>query len=228
MSAITPHSFHVRRTARYYTIGPTHGFPRELWVVAHGYAQLARRFIKWFAPLDDGTRWLVAPEALSRYYLDPVGDRTHPERRVGATWMTREDREAEIADYVAYLEHLTAEVRRHLSGAGPRIVVLGFSQGTATVCRWLASSELRADQIVLWAGGIPPELEVGSWSARLHGAALTLVAGEEDEMVPESAVVAEGERLSAAGVAFTLLRYPGGHRIDADALTRLAGGFEGH
>jgi predicted esterase len=54
------------------------------------------------------------------------------------------------------------------------------------------------------------------------------VAGEKDEMVPESAVVAEGERLSAAGVAFNLLRYPGGHRIDADALMRLAGAFEGH
>jgi predicted esterase len=81
---------------------------------------------------------------------------------------------------------------------------------------------------VLWAGGIPPELEVESWSTRLHGAALTLVAGEKDEMVPESAVVAEGERLSAAGVAFNLLRYSGGHRIDADALIRLAGAFEGH
>jgi predicted esterase len=229
MSAITPHSLHVRRTARYYTIGPTHGFPRELWVVAHGSAQLARRFVKWFAPLDDGTRLIVAPEALSRFYLDPVAERrAQAEPRVGATWMTREDREAEIADYVAYLEHLTTEVRRHLSGAGPRIVVLGFSQGTATVCRWLASSELRADQLVLWSGGIPPEVDVAAWSRRLHGAALTLVAGETDEMVPSSAVVAEGERLSAAGVAFTLLRYPGGHRIDADALARLAGGFEGH
>jgi hypothetical protein len=47
-------------------------------------------------------------------------------------------------------------------------------------------------------------------------------------MVPESAIVAEGERLSAAGVAFNLLRYPGGHRIDEDALVRVAGGFEGH
>jgi predicted esterase len=229
MPAVTPHSIHVRRTARYYTIGPTHGFPRELWVVAHGYAQLARRFAKWFTPLDDGTRLIVVPEALSRFYLDPVAERrAQAEPRVGATWMTREDRDAEIADYVAYLEQLTSEVRRHLSGAGPRIVVLGFSQGTATVCRWLASSELRADQLVLWAGGIPPELDVAGWSRQLHGAALTLVAGETDEMVPSSAVVAEGERLSAAGVAFNLLRYPGGHRVDADALTRLAEGFEGH
>ena len=228
-SAITPHSIHVRRTARYYTMGPTHGFPRELWVVVHGYGQLARRFLESFAPLDDGTRLVVAPEALSRFYLDPIAERrTHAEPRVGATWMTREDRQSEIADYVAYLEQLTLETRRHLAGAGPRIVVLGFSQGTATVCRWLASSELRADQLVLWAGGIPPEIDVATWSTRLHGASLTLVAGETDEMVPATAVVTEGERLSAAGVAFTLLRHPGGHRIEAEPLARLAEGFEGH
>jgi predicted esterase len=227
--AITPHRIRVRRSARYYTLGPTHGFPRELWVVLHGYGQLAARFLAWFAPLDDGTRLVVAPEGLSRFYLDPIAERrgqTTP--RVGATWMTREDREHEIEDYVAYLEQLSAEIRRHLAGAGPRIGVLGFSQGTATRCRWLAASELRADQVVLWAGGVPPELDVAEWSARLHGAALTLVAGEQDEMVPASAVVEEGERMSAAGVAFTLLRHPGGHRVDGDALLALAAGFEGH
>ena len=228
-AAITPHSFRVRRTARYYTHGPIHGFPRELWVVLHGYGQLARRFLSAFEVLDDGTRLIVAPEGLSRFYLDPIAERrqqTAP--RVGASWMTREDRESEIDDYIAYLEQLTSEIRRHLSGAGPRIVVLGFSQGAATVSRWLAASELRADQIVLWAGGIPPELDVAEWSAQLHGASLSLVAGEADEMVPASAIAAEGERLSAAGVAFTLHRHPGGHRIEPDALTRLAEGFEGH
>jgi predicted esterase len=227
--AITPHRIRVRRSARYYTLGPTHGFPRELWVVLHGYGQLAARFLAWFAPLDDGTRVIAAPDGLSRFYLDPVAERRgQAAPRVGATWMTREDREHEIEDYVAYLEQLSGEVRRHLAGAAPRIVVLGFSQGTATMCRWLAASELRADQVVLWAGGIPPELDVAEWSARLHGAALTLVAGEQDEMVPASAVVQEGERLSAAGVAFTLLRHPGGHRVDGDALLSLAAGFEGH
>ncbi|HET9799316.1 MAG TPA: hypothetical protein VFP90_15060 [Gemmatimonadaceae bacterium] len=227
--AITPHSIRVRRTARYYTLGPTHGFPRELWVVLHGYGQLAARFLAWFGPLDDGTRLVVAPEGLSRFYLDPIAERRgQASPRVGATWMTREDREHEIEDYIAYLEQLSNEIRRHLAGAGPRIVVLGFSQGTATMCRWLAASELRAEQVVLWAGGVPPELDVADWSAKLHGAALTLVAGERDEMVPASAVVQEGERLSAAGVAFTLLRHPGGHRVDGDALLALAAGFEGH
>jgi predicted esterase len=229
MAGITPHHIRVRRTARYYTLGPTHGFPRELWVVLHGYGQLAERFLAWFAPLDDGTRLVVAPEGLSRFYLDTIAERRqHAAPRVGATWMTREDREHEIEDYVAYLEQLAGEMRRHLSGAGPRLVVLGFSQGTATACRWLAASELRADHLVLWAGGIPPELDVAAWSERLHGAALTLVAGEEDRMVPPATVVAEGERLSAGGVAFTLRRHAGGHRVDEGALLELAASFEGH
>ena len=227
-SSITPHAIRVRRTARYYTLGPTHGFPRELWIVCHGYGQLAGRFLSQFDVLDDGTRLIVAPEALSRFYLDPIQTRMRQASpRVGATWMTREDRESEIEDYVLYLEQLTTELRHHLTGAGPRIVVLGFSQGTATVCRWLSASELRADEIVLWGGLIPPELELARWAETLHGASLSLVAGEQDETVAADAIAADGERLSAAGVAFSLHRYVGGHHIDPDALTQLADGFAG-
>jgi predicted esterase len=226
---IAPHAIVVPRTARYYTLGPTHGFPRELWFVCHGYGQLAGRFIRQFAPLDDGTRLVVAPEALSRFYLDPIPMRRNdPTPRIGATWMTREDRDAEIADYVTYLEQLSSEVRHPLAGAGPRIVVLGFSQGTATVSRWLAASEMRVDQLVLWGGTIPPELDLAAWSSRLHGAAISLVIGDDDQFATPAAITAEAERLSAAGVAFTLLRYAGGHAIDATALQQLAGGFAGH
>lgn len=223
----TSHLIVVPRTARYYTLGPTHGFPRELWFVVHGYGQLASRFIQQFAGLDDGTRLIVAPEALNRYYLDPIPERRHQSApRVGATWMTREDREAEIADYVSYLDRVAEEVRHHLAGASPRIVVLGFSQGTATVSRWLAASDMRAEQVVLWAGLIPPELEVAAWADRIHGASLTLVAGDRDEYATESVIASEGERLSLAGVPFVLQRFNGGHAIDATALAALTESFK--
>lgn len=226
---IASHTIVVPRTARYYTLGPMHGFPRELWFVCHGYGQLAGRFIKQFAPLDDGTRLIVAPEALSHFYLDPIPQRRHdPSPRVGASWMTRHEREAEIADYVAYLEQLATGVRHPLAGAAPRIVVLGFSQGTATVSRWLAASELRVDQLVLWAGAIPPELYLAAWASRLRGAAITLVIGDSDEYANPATVAAEAERLSTAGVAFTMVRFSGGHTIDGAALQQLASGFAGH
>ncbi|MEP6729354.1 MAG: hypothetical protein ABJE10_01885 [bacterium] len=228
MSAIE-HRIVVPRTARYYTLGPTHGFPRELWLVCHGYGQLASRFMKEFAPIDDGSRLIVAPEALNRFYVDPIAERIHQrEQRVGATWMTREARLDEIADYITYLDGVATEVKHHLAGASPRIVVLGFSQGTATVSRWLAASDFRADQLVLWGGTIPPELDVALWSERLHGAHITLVAGERDEYATAKIVAAEAERLSSGGVGYTLQRFAGGHDIDGDALTALASSFAGH
>lgn len=227
--AITPHEIVVPRTARYFTIGPTHGFPRELWIVCHGYGQLAGRFLRQFSSIDDGTRLIVAPEGLSRFYLDPLpARRNDPSPRIGASWMTREARDSEIADYATYLERLATELRHGLAGAGPRIVVLGFSQGTATVSRWLATSDLRADHLVLWSGGIPPELDIAAWASRLHGAAITLVAGDDDAMVPPAAIAAEAERLSAAGVAFELVRHAGGHAVTTDALSQLASRFAAH
>jgi predicted esterase len=221
-TTVATHAIVVPRTARYCTLGPTHGFPRELWFVCHGYGQLAPRFVRQFAPLDDGSRLIVAPEGLSRFYLDPIPKRRNdPSPRIGATWMTREDRESEIADYVSYLERVADEVRHGLAGAAPRIVVLGFSQGTATVCRWLAASAMRADHLVLWAGAIPPELDLAAWAERLRGAAITLVAGDQDAMVPPAAMAAEAERLSAAGVAFNIERYEGGHEISEAGLKSL-------
>ncbi|MEP6989636.1 MAG: hypothetical protein ABJA80_01810 [bacterium] len=222
------HAIEVTRSARYYTLGPTHGFPREIWFVCHGYGQLAARFIQQFVHLDDGNRLIVAPEALSRYYLDPIPERRHQRTpRVGASWMTREDRQPEIVDYVSFLDRVASEVRHHLAGASPRIIVLGFSQGTATVSRWLAAGGHRADEVVLWGGAIPPELEPAAWFERLQGASLTLVAGTTDEFATPAVIAAEGERLSTAGVSFAVQRYDGGHMIDADALEALAGSFAG-
>ena len=227
-SLATEHTIVVPRTARYSTLGAMHGFPRELWFVCHGFGQLAARFIRHFAPIDDGSRLIVAPEALNRYYLDPLPERRkQQEPRVGATWMTREFRDAEITDYVRYLDLVAAEVRHHLTGASPRIVVLGFSQGTATVCRWLAHSELRADRLVLWAGLIPPELELARWAEKLEGAAVTLVVGDQDEFATPELLAAEAERLSDAGLAYSLHRFAGGHTVDAAALEAVAASFAG-
>lgn len=222
------HEITVPRSARYYTLGPTHGFPREVWIVCHGYGQLAARFITEFAGLDDGTRLIVAPEGLSRFYLDPIPQRrTQREPRVGATWMTREDRLTEIADYVRYLNLVAAEVRQHLAGASPRIIVLGFSQGVSTVSRWLGASSLRADQLVLWSGAIPPELDLAQWASALRGAELSLVSGDADVLVPPGAMAHEAERLSSAGVAFHVHRFNGGHTIDPGALLAVAERLQG-
>ena len=102
------HHLEVRRTARYHTLGESGA--GEVWIVCHGYAQLARYFLRAFAAIDDGSRYIVAPEALNRYYHETAPGVHGPDARIAATWMTREDRDTEISDYIAYLDALAARV----------------------------------------------------------------------------------------------------------------------
>src|SRR3954468_23277358 len=99
------HTIEVLRTARYYVIGNEHGSIEELWIVLHGFGQLAGDFVEYFAGLNESRRLVVAPEALNRYYT-VAADVPASERPVGATWMTREDRDNEMRDYVRYLDRL--------------------------------------------------------------------------------------------------------------------------
>ena len=61
----TEFSIEVPRTARYYMLGDGHR-GGDLWVVLHGFGQLAGDFIEYFVELNDGSRTVVAPEALNR------------------------------------------------------------------------------------------------------------------------------------------------------------------
>lgn len=218
MTQAIEHHIRVARTARYHTLGSLES-PREVWFVLHGHAQLSAYFIRHFAALDDGSRLIVAPEGLNRFYLEPTHWQSAGPARVGATWMTREDRLAEIDDYVGYLDALYgAVVERAPPG---RFVVLGFSQGVSTACRWLARSRARADLLVLWAGTLPVELDASS-SAPLKSARIVRVLGDSDDMAGSEAVAAEDARAAAMGIAAPWIRFAGGHQIDADVLRKIA------
>lgn len=216
------HHVSVQRTARYFTRGEAGGRAREVWFVLHGYGQLAARFLDSCAALDDGRRLIVAPEALNRFYTVAPADRNAAARPVGATWMTREDRERDIADYVAYLDAIHARVMASLDRATLRVCVLGFSQGTATAARWLArGGDVRADELVLWGGTLPPELQAATARAEL-GAPVTLVVGARDKFVDHVSLQSEVARLAAARIAHRVRRFDGGHVIDGATLAALA------
>ena len=78
------HHIIVSRTARYYTIGDLEKKPSEVWFVLHGHMYLARQFIRYLRVLEDPKRLIVAPEGLSRSYVN------HEERRVGHLPVERE------------------------------------------------------------------------------------------------------------------------------------------
>jgi predicted esterase len=195
---------------------------RELWVACHGYGQLAEPFAGALAPLDDGRRVVVVPEALSRFYLDDPAKRHGPDSPVGASWMTRADREREIADYVEYLDVVTETVGAELEAEEVSIVALGFSQGVATVCRWAALGRSTVHRLILWGGTVPQDLPTDRGTGLFRGAALVLVAGRKDGIVPFTTLRGERDALAARGLRADLVEHDGGHSLNSDALTRLA------
>lgn len=213
-----PHHLRVARTARYYLLGEPAAHAHELWVVCHGYGQLARTFSRRFQPIAAAHRVIAAPEALNRYYFDDSPGAHGPDARVGATWMTREDREHDIADYVDYLDAITAHIAAGMTA--PRITALGFSQGSATVSRWAAAGSTRLDRVILWGGSVAHD--IGLHADVFRGTPLVLVAGRSDEQLTAARLAAETTRLHDAGIQPTIVHYDGGHHIDETALRGLA------
>jgi predicted esterase len=212
------HHLSVTRTARYHTLGDR-ATAHDIWFVLHGHSQLSAYFIRHFATLDDGKRLIVAPEALNRFYLEPTTSHSSAHARIGATWMTREDRLAEIGDYVAYLDRLYEEVLAGRRREDVSVTVLGFSQGVSTACRWLAGGRARAERLILWAGPLPHDMDAAA-AAPLRGTRIIRVLGDADDFA--DAVGAEDTRLAAMGLEAEMVRFAGGHQVHVPTLEALA------
>lgn len=215
------HHLPVQRTARFHTLGPWNGAVGQLWFVLHGHSQLAAPFLQEFAALDNGTRLVIAPEALSRFYLETSVRGGHGPR-IGATWMTREDRRSDIGDNTRYLDTLASHAVNALPTPPVDIRVLGFSQGGATAARWVAAGGIRPRELVLWGSLLPEEVTLDAANPVWREVTVSFVRGSEDKLVPTASLEAQFTRVQAAGIASRIVTFEGGHRIDAETLLSLA------
>jgi predicted esterase len=212
----TEHHLTVRRTARYYTLGEPGPQTRTVWFALHGYGQLAQFFIRRFDVLVNDETVIVAPEALSRFYTD--GNYGKP----GATWMTREDRQHEIDDYVAYLNQLADSVLAGLDRTSLTINVMGFSQGCATLGRWLADGHVRADRVVLWAGFFPNGLADVIDPATLVHVPVQYVYGRRDEYIEQMPDAEQYiQRLQTELPHLQIISFDGKHTVERSVLLEL-------
>jgi predicted esterase len=205
------HTIDIRRTAHYYTLGTAGPHVKQFWIVCHGYAQLASEFMANFETLDDGSRLVVAPEGLHYFY------RKGFDGPIGANWMTRHFREDAIRDYTDYLQQVYEHFLPQLA-EDVRIVLLGFSQGTATVCRWVMRHQPDFDDLLLWAGLPPEDIDYASAKDYLSDKNLFLLYGSNDPFLTPDRLSTVEQIEEKNGIDFDEKVFDGGHDIPQEIL----------
>ncbi|MBX2942104.1 MAG: alpha/beta hydrolase [Cyclobacteriaceae bacterium] len=211
---------HFDFEARYYTLGELTKDTKQVWFVLHGYGQLAKYFIKKFETLEHKGVYVIAPEGLSHFYLEDIPTRVSSgSNRVGATWMTRENREMDIQNYISYLQSIYDLELNQIDK--PSVSIFGFSQGGATATRWALSGKPHFNKFILWAGVFPPDMNFESGKKILKGKKVITVYGDNDPFVtPER--MKEMEYLSSK-IELTpkKITFHGKHEIDDKTLLSL-------
>ena len=209
------HHLEVKRTARYFTIGELHEHTKHIWFVLHGYGQLAQFFIKKFDVLLNDHTFVVAPEGLSRFYLEGVSG------RVGASWMTREERAFEIHDYIFYLTELYDVIRANQQLTDVKINLLGFSQGNATTLRWLNAGHIRCDRLVIWAGFFANGVSDVIDPVHLTNIPTVLVYGTQDEYLAQIDLEKYENDIRTAIPHLEVITFDGKHTVDRETLKQI-------
>lgn len=183
------------------------------WVALHGYRQLANRFVRKFESLNPDQHTVYAPEGPSRFYLDGHTG------RVGASWMTKEDREHDIENYV---QQLDAFYSATIAKATPeKKILLGFSQGAATAVRWWCKGKATFDELVIWAGTIPKDMDMSTLDVKLNQPVRVFI-GDDDPFNKENHITSALKVLEDSGVPYELKTFAGGHDIDPNVLIEFA------
>jgi len=197
----------ITKTARYFTLGEASSKTKYVWIVLHGYGYHAGYFIKKFIPVLKPDVFIIAPEALNKFYKEGFNG------KVGATWMTKEDRLNEILDYVNYLNELYKELIKQLAGAKFKLVTLGFSQGGATLIRWLNSRFVKTDYLVLWGSRIPDDFDFYNNTDLFKESKNMLYLGKQDPFLKYIDIGRYKELIDKHSLNFETIWFDGGHDI---------------
>lgn len=203
------HAIQISQQARYFTLGELGAETKGIWLVCHGYGQLAPYFIRHFKVLAEAGHYIVAPEGLSRFYLQGTNG------RVGASWMTKEDRQTDIDNYVSYL---TAIYETLIAGHSAPLNLLGFSQGVATISRWAMLAGKPFQQLVLWAGVFPPDLPLKLSASTLRNRPVSIVYGNEDPYLSDDTIAKQQQVFKELGIEPKIIPFTGRHEIKPEVL----------
>ena len=213
---ITENTIEIKKTARYYTIGDPENNIKTLWLVLHGYGQLAKEFISEFELITNDTTMIIAPEGLSKFYFRGFSG------NIGASWMTKEDRENDIIDYVKFINETLENISSQIQNKEYKINLLGFSQGCHTAIRWLDRTKKEVDSLTLFGGSFPEDVNFEENSKYWSSIKTTLFLGNKDRMVNREKVESQIKELNKIDFRPNLISHDGGHQIKAELLINLS------
>jgi len=202
------YTFSFQKTFRYELLNDNPNAATVLYVL-HGYGQLAKYFIQKFKALDQDIL-IVSPEGMHRFYLKGNSG------RVGASWMTKEAREVDISNNMAWLTALDEKISAKYPIKNK--IVLGFSQGGSTAARWRLSNKVAFNSLVVWGSDFPPE-EKNAKELLIGDANNHLVIGNNDEYFDEKQQNKLIDDYKLLG--FKISTYIGHHDIDTQTLIDL-------
>lgn len=215
---ITSHTILINKTAHYYTIGTPGKHVEYCWIACHGYGQLAQYFIRKFDVIANEETLIIAPEGLSRFYTEGFSG------KVGASWMTKEDRLLEIEDYTNYLSTLYHHFIPQLAD-NVKIILFGFSQGCATQLRWIMRSFPKFDHLILWAGLVPEDLDYLSHQAYFSDKKLHFIYGNNDPFITPERLSYHAQLIEDQQLKVHVSTFEGEHILDRTILKQLSCSF---
>jgi predicted esterase len=174
-----------KTTNSYYTLNALTTKTKNVWFVCHGMGYLSRYFLKYFKELNPDENYIIAPQAQSKYYIQPAF------KHVGASWLTKENTEKETANVMRYFD---AVFKAENIPKDKNLIVVGYSQGVSVAMRYLATRQLQCSQLVLMSGGIPKELTQDDFK-HLTEAKITMIYGTQDEYLNEERIDYEKTRI---------------------------------
>ena len=199
----------VEKTARYFSNEQANKTIKSFWFVLHGYAQLASDFIKDFDFLDNENTLIVAPEGLSKF---------HTKDKIGASWMTREDRQNEINDYLNYLEQILLHLKNKYDLNSAKSNLLGFSQGVHTAVRLFISTNSYFNNLILCSSDFPQDADFVKLKEKLRNSKLYYLTGKEDKIISLVSFEKSKKLLQDNSIEFEEIVFNGAHEIDKRAI----------
>ena len=185
----------ISKTGKYSQIGKSSKKINNVWIVLHGYGMLSEYFVKKFECIINETTLVIAPEATNRFYLG------NNYNRVGASWMTKLDREQEIRDNILFLDKLFSIIKKEIGHD---------------------NFKLNTNSLILWGSDIPKDSLIIEKKSRWNSMNLKIVIGKNDEYINEEKKQEFIGVVKSYGLKYDLIEYEGSHKIIEEELKKIA------